>query len=96
MADLCGASSRRINIQHRLVYKVQEVEQTVKVLRMWTHYLYALIDEVGQSHVPVQINGKRGNAILLSEDDLWQRAMASAFCCGVKRRRCRVMVLILG
>ena len=30
---------------------------------------YALIDEMGQSHVPVQINGKRGNAILLSEDD---------------------------
>jgi Txe/YoeB family toxin of toxin-antitoxin system len=80
VADLRGACYRRINIQHRLVYQVQEVEQTVKVLRMWTHYLYALIDEVGQSHVPVQINGKRGNAILLSEDDLWQRAMASAFC----------------
>jgi antitoxin YefM len=31
--------------------------------------LYALIDEVGQSHEPVQINGKRGNAVLLSEDD---------------------------
>ena len=31
--------------------------------------LYALIDEVGQSHEPVQINGKRGNAVLLSEGD---------------------------
>jgi len=31
--------------------------------------LYALIDEVGQSHKPVQITGKRGNAVLLSEDD---------------------------
>ena len=31
--------------------------------------LYALIDEVGQSHEPVQINGKRGNAVLLSEED---------------------------
>ena len=38
VADLRGACSRRINIQHRLVYQVQEVEQTVKVLRMWTHY----------------------------------------------------------
>lgn len=33
--------------------------------------LYALIDEVSQSHKPVQINGKRGNSVLLSEDD-WQ------------------------
>ncbi|PZV02713.1 MAG: type II toxin-antitoxin system prevent-host-death family antitoxin [Cyanobium sp.] len=32
--------------------------------------LYALIDEVGQSHEPIQITGKRGNAVLLSEDDL--------------------------
>ena len=31
--------------------------------------LYALIDEVGQSHEPLQINGKRGNAVLLSEED---------------------------
>lgn len=36
--DLAGAYSRRINIQHRLVYEVIEKEQTVKVLRMWTHY----------------------------------------------------------
>jgi Txe/YoeB family toxin of toxin-antitoxin system len=35
--DLAGACSRRINIQHRLVYHVFEKEQTVKVLRMWTH-----------------------------------------------------------
>ena len=32
--------------------------------------LYALIDEVGQSHEPLQITGKRGNAVLLSEEDL--------------------------
>ena len=36
--DLSGAFSRRINIQHRLVYQVLEEEKTVKVLRMWTHY----------------------------------------------------------
>ena len=38
MGDLAGAYSRRINIQHRLVYQVYEVERTVKVIRMWTHY----------------------------------------------------------
>lgn len=38
VGDLSGASSRRINIQHRLVYQVLEEEQTVKVLRLWTHY----------------------------------------------------------
>lgn len=38
MGDLEGAYSRRINIQHRLVYQVYEQEKTVKVLRMWTHY----------------------------------------------------------
>jgi Txe/YoeB family toxin of toxin-antitoxin system len=36
--DLQGAYSRRINIQHRLVYQVLEGEHVVKVLRMWTHY----------------------------------------------------------
>lgn len=36
--DLEGALSRRINIQHRLVYQVLTEEHTVKVLRMWTHY----------------------------------------------------------
>ena len=36
--DLAGAYSRRINIQHRLVYQVLADEKTVKVLRMWTHY----------------------------------------------------------
>lgn len=36
--DLSGAYSRRINIQHRLVYQVLEEEKVVKVLRMWTHY----------------------------------------------------------
>jgi toxin YoeB len=38
VGDLRGAYSRRINIQHRLVYQVLEEEQIVKVLRMWTHY----------------------------------------------------------
>ena len=36
--DLQGAYSRRINIQHRLVYQVLEQEQVVKVFRMWSHY----------------------------------------------------------
>ncbi len=38
IGDLTGACSRRINIQHRLVYQVLERERVVKVLRMWTHY----------------------------------------------------------
>jgi len=38
VGDLTGALSRRINVQHRLVYQVVERERTVKVLRMWTHY----------------------------------------------------------
>ena len=38
LGDLSGAYSRRITIQHRLVYEVLESEKTVKVLRMWTHY----------------------------------------------------------
>ncbi len=38
VGDLAGVYSRRINIQHRLVYVVLEEEHTVKVLRMWTHY----------------------------------------------------------
>jgi len=38
VGDLHGACSRRINIQHRLVYQVLETEHTVKVLRLWSHY----------------------------------------------------------
>ena len=38
VGDLAGAYSRRINIQHRLVYQVLEEQQIVKVLRMWSHY----------------------------------------------------------
>ncbi len=38
LGDLSGAYSRRINIQHRLVYQVLEERHIVKVLRMWTHY----------------------------------------------------------
>lgn len=38
VGDLEGACSRRINLQHRLVYQVLAKERTVKVLRMWTHY----------------------------------------------------------
>ena len=38
VGDLAGAYSRRINIQHRLVYQVLKEERAVKVIRMWTHY----------------------------------------------------------
>lgn len=38
VGDLSGAYSRRINIQHRLVYQILEKEKTVKIIRMWTHY----------------------------------------------------------
>lgn len=38
VGDLSGSFSRRINIQHRLVYQVYEDEKTVKIIRMWTHY----------------------------------------------------------
>ena len=38
VGDLMGTYSRRINIQHRLVYQVYEAEHSVKVLRLWTHY----------------------------------------------------------
>ena len=38
VGDLFGAYSRRINIQHRLVYEVLQDQRTVKVLRMWSHY----------------------------------------------------------
>jgi Txe/YoeB family toxin of toxin-antitoxin system len=36
--DLTGAYSRRINIQHRLVYQVLEQKKAVKIIRLWTHY----------------------------------------------------------
>jgi len=36
--DLLGAYSRRINIQHRLVYQILDDIKTIKVIRMWTHY----------------------------------------------------------
>ena len=38
VGDLAGAYSRRINIQHRLVYEILEDKRVVKVIRMWTHY----------------------------------------------------------
>lgn len=38
VGDLSGACSRRINIQHRLVYQVYEEEHAVKIIRLWTHY----------------------------------------------------------
>ena len=38
VGDLAGACSRRINIQHRMVYQVLEERKSVKVIRMWTHY----------------------------------------------------------
>jgi len=38
VGDLSGAYSRRINIQHRLVYQLYEKEHAIKVIRLWTHY----------------------------------------------------------
>lgn len=38
IGDLAGAYSRRVNIQHRLVYQIIEAERIVKVLRLWSHY----------------------------------------------------------
>ena len=38
IGDLSGAYSRRLNIQHRIVYQVIDADKIVKVLRMWTHY----------------------------------------------------------
>ena len=38
VGDVAGAYSRRINIQHRLVYQIIEDKKTVKIIRMWTHY----------------------------------------------------------
>jgi Txe/YoeB family toxin of toxin-antitoxin system len=38
VGDLAGACSRRINIQHRMVYQVLSASRTVKVIRFWTHY----------------------------------------------------------
>jgi len=38
VGDLTGAFSRRINIQHRLIYEIIEEKKTVKIIRLWTHY----------------------------------------------------------
>jgi len=38
VGDLAGAYSRRLNIQHRIIYQVIADEKTVKIIRMWTHY----------------------------------------------------------
>jgi toxin YoeB len=38
LGDLSGAFSRRINVQHRLVYQILDEIKTVKIIRMWTHY----------------------------------------------------------
>jgi Txe/YoeB family toxin of toxin-antitoxin system len=38
IGDLAGAYSRRINVQHRLVYQVYQLQRIIKVLRLWTHY----------------------------------------------------------
>jgi toxin YoeB len=38
IGDLTGTFSRRINIQHRIIYQVLEEEKIVKIIRMWTHY----------------------------------------------------------
>ena len=38
LGDLSGAYSRRINIQHRLIYQIYSKEKAIKIIRMWTHY----------------------------------------------------------
>lgn len=38
IGDLTGAYSRRINMQHRIVYQVYDKEKTIKIIRLWTHY----------------------------------------------------------
>ena len=38
VGDLSGAYSRRINIQHRIVYQILDEQETVKIIRLWTHY----------------------------------------------------------
>jgi len=38
IGDLAGAYSRRINIQHRIVYQIYKAEKSVKIIRLWTHY----------------------------------------------------------
>ncbi|MEG0339495.1 MAG: Txe/YoeB family addiction module toxin [Oscillospiraceae bacterium] len=38
LGDLKGAYSRRLNLQHRLIYEVFEEDKTIKIIRMWTHY----------------------------------------------------------
>ena len=38
VGDIAGALSRRINIQHRLVYQVYEQQRSIKILRLWAHY----------------------------------------------------------
>lgn len=38
VGDLAGAYSRRINIQHRMIYQILDDEKVVKIVRMWTHY----------------------------------------------------------
>ena len=38
VGDLKGAYSKRINVQHRIVYQIYEAQRTVKIIRMWTHY----------------------------------------------------------
>lgn len=39
VGDLTGAYSRRINIQHRIIYQIIQEKKTIKVIRMWTHYV---------------------------------------------------------
>jgi serine/threonine protein kinase len=60
VGDLDGAYSRRINVQHRLVYQVLEKERTVKVLRMWTHYEQ-------RPDLEIALNQASGQAMRLTE-----------------------------
>ncbi|QPN70871.1 type II toxin-antitoxin system Phd/YefM family antitoxin [Synechococcus sp. CBW1108] len=62
-------SQHRLGSRGTLLRTFSEVRATIVSATEARRRLYALIDEVGQSHQPVQIHGKRGNAVLISEAD---------------------------
>ena len=66
VGDLQGAYSRRINIQHRLVYEVFRKEKTVRVLRMWTHY------DCCPKEYSVQSPGSHQTLYVLCPEYIWQ------------------------
>ncbi|WP_342350095.1 Txe/YoeB family addiction module toxin [uncultured Nitrospira sp.] len=60
VGDLAGACSRRINIQHRLVYQILDDIKTVKIIRMWTHYEQ---DRVTTSYIGLSSKGIPPNQV---------------------------------